>query len=62
MAQQETNMGNNFLPFLAACGAGAATYVWLRNNRGSIPQFVQQPMQQMGKTAQQIAGAFNPQG
>ncbi|RYL93847.1 hypothetical protein EWI07_06685 [Sporolactobacillus sp. THM7-4] len=60
MAQQGNMMGN-FLPFLAACGAGAATFYWLRNSQNNLPQFVQQPMEQIGKTAQQVAGAFNPQ-
>lgn len=54
--------GNNFWPFLAICGAVTAAFIWFRNGQNNLPQWAQQPMNQMGKTAQQIAGAFNPQG
>lgn len=63
----ENNMrngnGNAFWPFLAVCGAVTAAFLWFRNgNQINMPQWAKQPADQMGKTAQQIAGSFNPQG
>lgn len=60
MTQQQNNMGSAILPMVAAIGTGAATYYFLRNNQSNIQQSMQQPMQQLGNAAQQVAGSFNP--
>jgi hypothetical protein len=59
----ESNMGNGnaFWSFVAGCGVTAA-FFWFRNNQGNMPQWAQQPMDQMGKAAQNITSAFSPQG
>lgn len=42
-------MNGNIIPVLAACGAGAAAFMWLRSRQNSLPDMVNKPMQQMGK-------------
>jgi hypothetical protein len=61
----ESKMGNGnaIWPLLAVCGAVTAAFLWFRNGRQiDMPQWAKQPADQMGKTAKQVAGAFNPQG
>jgi hypothetical protein len=53
--------GNAFWSFLAGCGVTTA-FFWLRDNQNNMPQWAKQPMDQVGKAAQNITGAFSPQG
>ncbi|MCL1632847.1 hypothetical protein M3N64_13045 [Sporolactobacillus sp. CPB3-1] len=54
-------MGNGtFWSFVAGCGATAA-FFWLRGNQNKMPKWAKQPMDQMGKAAQNITDSFSPQ-
>ncbi|WP_167815104.1 hypothetical protein [Sporolactobacillus shoreae] len=53
--------GNALWSFIAGCGATLA-FFWMRNNQNVMPKWAKQPMDRVNKTAQQVAGAFNPQG
>ncbi|EST12754.1 hypothetical protein [Sporolactobacillus laevolacticus] len=52
---------NNFWSFLVGCGAATAAIFLFRNNQNILPQWAKQSAQQVGKTAQQMTGAFTPQ-
>lgn len=51
---------NGFLQLIATFGAVTAAIMMVRNNK-MLSQWIQQPMQQAGKTVGSVAGAFNPQ-
>lgn len=53
--------GHAFWSFLAGCGATAAFFM-MKNNQKNMPTWMKKPMDQMGKTAQNMSGTFSPQG
>ncbi|MET1249178.1 hypothetical protein ABWW58_10345 [Sporolactobacillus sp. STCC-11] len=53
--------GHAFWSFLAGCGATAAFFL-MRNNQKNMPSWMKKPIDQMGKTAQNMSGTFSPQG